>query len=64
MFENLKKRYSKKKNAWKKANKSGTSAVAVETLEQDFEKYNFFKWYEEFIGPRASKSKGSNASKV
>ena len=44
MFENLKKRHSKKKNAWKKANKSGTSAAAVETLEQDFEKYNFFKW--------------------
>ena len=40
----------------KKSNKSGTLTVAVERLEQDFEKYNFFKWYEEFIRSRMSKS--------
>ena len=56
MFKNLKNDTEKKKDGWIKANKSVTSSAAVEKLEQDFEKYNLFKWYEEFIRPSASKS--------
>ena len=41
MFEKLRKKYSKKKNAWKSANKSGTSTGALEKVKREFEKYNF-----------------------
>ena len=41
MFEKLRKKYSKKKNAWKSANKSGTSTGALDEVKREFEKYSF-----------------------
>eukprot|EP00112_Aurelia_sp_Birch-Aquarium-sp1_P009320 Seg2053.12 transcript_id=Seg2053.12/GoldUCD/mRNA.D3Y31 product="hypothetical protein" protein_id=Seg2053.12/GoldUCD/D3Y31 len=55
-FENFKKRYLKKRNALKKANRSGTSSVAVEKAKNDLEPYKFFSWIDDFLKPRNTKS--------
>ena len=46
----------KKKNAVKKADRSGTSTAAVNKAKSDIEPYLFFSWFDEFTRPRISKS--------
>lgn len=55
-FDNFKKRYMKKKNAVKKADRSGTSSISFNKAKKDLEPYLFFSWYDEFSRPRASKT--------
>ena len=54
LFENLKKRYSKKRSALKKANQSGTSAAVVEKAKIAYDLYNFLMWLEEHIVGRST----------
>ena len=49
MFTNLKKRYMRKKNALKVANRSGTSREAVENAERAIKPYSFLSWMDSFI---------------
>lgn len=53
-FENFKKRYQKKKNAWKKSNRSGTSTSATEKFRNAYNIYKFFHWYDDFQRPRTN----------
>ena len=53
LFETFKKRYLKKKGAWKRANRSGTSTAAVDKAQNAYELYKFFHWYDEFQRPRS-----------
>jgi len=46
----------KKKNAVKKADRSGTSTAAVNKAKKDLEPYLFFSWYDDFTRPRISKT--------
>ena len=56
-FENLKKRYQKKRSALRKVeNKSGSSSVVVKKAQKDLEPYAFFFWIDEFNKPRSSKT--------
>ena len=56
LFENLKKRYNKKKNIVKKADRSGTSASEKAKAKKIFEPYKYLQWLEQFIVPRPSRS--------
>lgn len=60
LFETFKKRYLKKKAAWKKANRSGTSTAAVGKAQNAYGLYKFFHWYDDFQRPR-SVTTNSNA---
>ena len=55
-FENLKKRYQKKKNNLKKADRSGTSTAIVGKARKYFEPYLFFTWFDAYTRQRSSKS--------
>lgn len=54
----------RKKNAWKKANKSGTSTKEFEKAEKALHEYHFLNWLDNFLQPRNGrtnlKSKGNS----
>ena len=52
----MKKRYQKKKNNLKKADRSGTSTAIVGKARKDFEPYLFFTWFDAYTRQRSSKS--------
>ena len=56
MFENLKKRYSRKKSAFKKANQSGTSTALVKKAKKSCDECNFLVWLDEHISGRVTLS--------
>ena len=49
---NLKKRFSKRRTALKKCNKSGTSTREVEKVKKEYEEYKFLFWLEPYIQNR------------
>ena len=55
IFENVKKRYLKRRNALKKADKSGTSSAVVDKAKRELGVYAFLFWLENFIKPRKTK---------
>ena len=55
-FENLKKSYSKKKNDFKKAQRSGTSRDAGEKVENEMKRFRFLAWLDSFLQARKTKS--------
>ena len=48
-FENLKKRYSKKRSQLKQAKRSGAGKVDVDSYQKELDKYAFLQWLEPFI---------------
>ena len=55
-WENLRKRYNKKRNELKKADKSGTSFFEKEKARKAFQPYAFLQWIDRFIGTRSSRN--------
>ena len=55
-FENLKKRYFKKRCEFKKSQKSGTSWEEVEKAEAELRQFSFLTWLCRFIRLRETKS--------
>ena len=55
IFENIKKRYLKRRNALKKADKSGTSSAVVDKAKRELGVYAFLFWLENFVKPRKTK---------
>ena len=47
--ENLKKRYSKKKNNLKRKSASGPGLADVEAAKRDLKEYGFLSWLEEYL---------------
>ena len=62
MFENLKKRFSKKKSAYKKASRSGVGIDATNVVEKEFRKYDFLSWLNPFLRLKNTKSNLSTIS--
>ena len=62
-FDNLKKRYSKKKNDFKKAQRSGTSREAVQKAETELKSLIFMAWLDSFIQLRDTKSNFQEVAK-
>ena len=56
LFENLKKRYSKRRQAVLKASKSGSGRSDVATVNDQLKDYEFLAWINPFIKTRRSKS--------
>lgn len=56
LFENIKKRYSKRRQAVLKASRSGSGRNDVETVENQLKDYEFMAWINPFIKTRKSKS--------
>ena len=55
-YENLKKKYSKKKNDYKKCNRSGASVKDVEKAERALASYQFMAWLDKFTKLRDCKT--------
>ena len=55
-FDNMKKRYVKKRNDVRKADKTGTSLAEKEKAENAFIPYKFLQWMDPFIATRSSKT--------
>lgn len=56
-FENVKKRYLKRRNEYKKvANKSGTSTAIVDRANRELQLYSFLFWLDDYLKPRKTKS--------
>lgn len=53
-FENLKKRYSKKKKAKKDATRSGSGSKEASAAERDLKKYEFLSWLAPFLRLKAT----------
>ena len=49
MFEILKKRFSKKKSAYKKASRSGVGIDGTNVVGKEFRKYDFLSWLNPFL---------------
>ena len=62
MFENLKKRYSKKKNMFKKANQSGTSTALIEKAKKAYDEYQFLIWLDDHMAGRVTLSNVTQVS--
>lgn len=62
LFENLKKRFSKRRNDLKKAERSGTSTSAVEKAKESMREYSFLVWLIPYIKLRATKTNVPPAS--
>ncbi|XP_065068514.1 uncharacterized protein LOC135693858 [Rhopilema esculentum] len=56
LFDNLKKRYSKKRNEMRKVERSGTSTSAVAVAKEKLDQYKFLVWLQPFIQARSSKT--------
>ncbi|XP_046856117.1 uncharacterized protein LOC124449219, partial [Xenia sp. Carnegie-2017] len=56
LFENLKKRFSKQRNNFKKVTKSGTSLSAVVSSKTKLKDYNFLQWLVPYIKSGATKT--------
>ena len=54
-FENIKKRYLKRRNELKKWDKSGTSSAVVDKARRDLDVYSFLFWIDYFLKPRKTK---------
>ena len=54
-FENLKKRYSKKKNNLKRKSASGAGLADVKAVKRDLKEYGFLAWLEEHLQLREIK---------
>ena len=52
----MKKRFSKRRNDFKKAQRSGTSTAAVRSAKNNVDEFNFMIWLIQFIKPRSTKS--------
>ena len=55
-FENLKKRYSKKKNNLKRKSATGAGLADVEAAKRDLKEYGFLAWLEEHLQLRETKT--------
>jgi len=51
-FNNLKKKFMRKKKDFRDVNRSGTSTKAVEKAEKALRQYQFMEWLSTFIQPR------------
>eukprot|EP00794_Sanderia_malayensis_P006727 gene6727-7485_t len=56
LFENLKKRFSKRRLDLKKSERSGTSASAVQKAKENMKEYSFLAWLIPYIKLRATKT--------
>ena len=56
LFNNLKKRYGKKRNEMRKVERSGTSTSAVAVAKEKLEQYKFLVWLQPFIQARSTKT--------
>ena len=56
LFGNLKKRYLKRKRAFKSVNVSGTSKRKVTKERKALEEYSFMSWLDKYVSSRESKS--------
>ena len=54
LFENLKKRFSKRRTAVKKAKRSGAGRIDVQKAEEELNKYAFLEWIIPFIAVKDS----------
>ena len=63
-FENLKKRYFKKRCASKKSQKSGTSRSEVEKAEAELRQFSFLTWLDPFIRLRETRSNIDTTNQV
>lgn len=51
-FNNLKKKFMRKKKEFRDVNRSGTSTKAIEKAEKALQQYQFMEWLSTFIQPR------------
>lgn len=56
LFENLRKRYNKKKNDLKKSRRSGAGTTDIEKVERALAPYKFLSWLDNFTYTRESKT--------
>ena len=56
LFDNLRKRYNKKKNDVKKSKKSGSATTDAEKAEKALAPYKFLSWLDAFVYTRESKT--------
>ena len=49
LFDNLKKRFNKKKAKYKKATRSGSGSRKVKQAETELEKYDFLSWLAPYL---------------
>ena len=60
LFDVLKKRYSRKRQNFKKCSRSGVGSGDVNPAQKELEKYAFLSWLDQYIRPKKSRSNLGN----